>query len=392
MELEPPQRRVAIEEDVVGEHVADVGGAKDVGEAFAQFLCGGVVEDGRLEWAHVGLLLRRWFSCDRTKPAGSRRIGRSTESRRRASSVELLSRSRRENRWFARCARTARASYGRQASTTNHSWRTDEQRPSQRQDGEPDDGRRSSTRTTTPWRRSSPTTSCSTSVARTRWRATTRVSVGCSAVVGSWFEATNGQIELDQQFCIGDRRVGRRVGTRHAGPQRQDPRVPQRLRVPVRGRSDRRDVDVPRRAARRRPRRSSPDRRRRSARLGVDGASHRGRSSGVRRPTGGATPSGCVDVDLESARRRRSRPARDRGVPHRSRRGGLRPLGASPPDVLRRRRGAPGGVLRVRSSPRASGSRATSAAAEAGSTAPPGSWTTRASTASSRATSNTGWR
>ncbi len=54
-ELEAPQRRVAIEEDVVGEHVADIGGAKDVGESFAEFLCGGVVEDGRLEWAHVGL-------------------------------------------------------------------------------------------------------------------------------------------------------------------------------------------------------------------------------------------------------------------------------------------------------------------------------------------------
>ena len=74
---------------------------------------------------------------------------------------------------------------------------------------------------------------------------------GFLGVVGSWFEATNGQIELDQQFCIGDRRLGRRVGTRHAGSQRQDPRVAQRLRVPVRRRSDRRDVDVPRRAARR---------------------------------------------------------------------------------------------------------------------------------------------
>ena len=91
---------------------------------------------------------------------------------------------------------------------------------------------------------------------------------GFLGVIGSWFEATNGQIELDQQFCIGDRRVGRRVGARHAGPQRQDPRVAQRLRVPVRGRSDRRDVDVPRRAARGRPRRSSPDRGRRWARLG----------------------------------------------------------------------------------------------------------------------------
>ena len=27
---------------------------------------------------------------------------------------------------------------------------------------------------------------------------------GLLGVVGSWFEATNGQIELDQQFCLGD--------------------------------------------------------------------------------------------------------------------------------------------------------------------------------------------
>ena len=65
------------------------------------------------------------------------------------------------------------------------------------------DGRRSSTRTTMPWPRSSPTTSCSISAARIRWRATTRVSEGCSASSVRWFEATNGQIELDQQFCIG---------------------------------------------------------------------------------------------------------------------------------------------------------------------------------------------
>ena len=54
-----------------------------------------------------------------------------------------------------------------------------------------------------PSRRSSPTTSCSISVARIRWRAITPVSEDFSGVIGSWFEATNGQIELDQQFCIG---------------------------------------------------------------------------------------------------------------------------------------------------------------------------------------------
>ena len=38
LELEAPQRRVAVEEDVVGEHVADVGGAEHVGETFAELL------------------------------------------------------------------------------------------------------------------------------------------------------------------------------------------------------------------------------------------------------------------------------------------------------------------------------------------------------------------
>ncbi len=47
---------------------------------------------------------------------------------------------------------------------------------------------------------------------------------------------------------------------RWAATATTDPRVAQRLRVPVRGRSHRRDVDVPRRPRPTRPRRSSPDR------------------------------------------------------------------------------------------------------------------------------------
>ena len=38
LELEPPQRRVAVQEDVVGEHVAGVRGAEHVREAFAELL------------------------------------------------------------------------------------------------------------------------------------------------------------------------------------------------------------------------------------------------------------------------------------------------------------------------------------------------------------------
>ena len=84
LELEPPQRRVAVEEDVVGEHVADIGGAEDVGEAFAQFLCGGVVEDGRLEWRSCRALLVVIAPMRPYEASRHRRIGRSTESRRRA--------------------------------------------------------------------------------------------------------------------------------------------------------------------------------------------------------------------------------------------------------------------------------------------------------------------
>jgi hypothetical protein len=68
---------------------------------------------------------------------------------------------------------------------------------------------------------------------------------GFSGVLGSWFEATNGRSSSTSSSASG-RRVGGGVGARHAGSQRQDARVAQRLRVPVRGRSHRRDVDVPR--------------------------------------------------------------------------------------------------------------------------------------------------
>ncbi len=47
LELEAPQGRVAVEDGVVGEDGAGVGGAEDVGEAFADLLGQDVVEDGR---------------------------------------------------------------------------------------------------------------------------------------------------------------------------------------------------------------------------------------------------------------------------------------------------------------------------------------------------------
>ena len=49
LELEAPERRVAVEEHVLGEDVADVRGAEHVGEAFAQVLRGRVVEDRGFE-------------------------------------------------------------------------------------------------------------------------------------------------------------------------------------------------------------------------------------------------------------------------------------------------------------------------------------------------------
>jgi hypothetical protein len=48
---------VTVEEEVVGEHVADDGAAKDVRQSFAQFLRGGVVENGGAECSHRVLLL-----------------------------------------------------------------------------------------------------------------------------------------------------------------------------------------------------------------------------------------------------------------------------------------------------------------------------------------------
>jgi hypothetical protein len=56
---------VAVEEDLLGENIADLGGAEHVGETFAEFLCSGIVENGRLGCAHVrgslsGSSLRRY--------------------------------------------------------------------------------------------------------------------------------------------------------------------------------------------------------------------------------------------------------------------------------------------------------------------------------------------
>ncbi len=75
---------------------------------------------------------------------------------------------------------------------------------------------------------------------------------GFLGVLGSFFEMTGGRIKLDQQFCLAA--DGWAAEWEHAtlGRARDDEttRVAQRLRVPVRRCSHRRDVDVPRRAGR----------------------------------------------------------------------------------------------------------------------------------------------
>ena len=76
---------------------------------------------------------------------------------------------------------------------------------------------------------------------------------GFLSVLGSFFEMTNGQIELDTKFCLAT--DGWAAEFEHAtlgNRNGRDPRVAERLRLPVRGRSHRRDVDVPRAPARRR--------------------------------------------------------------------------------------------------------------------------------------------
>ncbi len=225
-----------------------------------------------------------------------------------------------------------------------------------------------------PWPRSSPTTSSSISVARIRWRATTPVSAGCSGSSVRWFEATNGQIELDQQFCLGA--DGWAAEWEHATLRRNgnDARVPQRVRVPVRRRSHRRDVDVPRRTARRG-----------RGVLRLTAAARWAKLAGMVQAIEDARAA-CDDRRWGDAwrlwstrrrrgpRRRRSRPGGNGGLPDRPRRGGLRPLGARPPGLLGRRRGAPGGALRGEARPGLRVQRRPRAAAEAGSIAPPGSW------------------
>ena len=83
---------------------------------------------------------------------------------------------------------------------------------------------------------------------------------GLLETLGYFFEATGGDIKLDQKYLHRRGRLGHRVGARHARPQRQDPRVGQLVRLPIRWRPHRRDVDVPRR---------SPGRRRSILRLGA---------------------------------------------------------------------------------------------------------------------------
>ena len=51
---------------------------------------------------------------------------------------------------------------------------------------------------------------------------------GLLEVLGSLFEMTGGQIDLDQQFCIGSRRLGGRVRARHARPPGDDETIESR--------------------------------------------------------------------------------------------------------------------------------------------------------------------
>ncbi len=166
---------------------------------------------------------------------------------------------------------------------------------------------------------------------------------GFLGVIGSFFEATNGDIKLEQQFCVGT--DGWAAEWEHATLGRNGKTLEsrQRLRVPVRRRSDRRDVDVPRRAARR----------------------GRGILRLTRRPSGKLDDvvraiedarAACDDHRWGDAFRLLSSVELDAldiddldrlatALPHRPRRGRVRLLGPSPPDVHRRRRSAPGGVL-----------------------------------------------
>ena len=214
---------------------------------------------------------------------------------------------------------------------------------------------------------------------------------GFLGVLGSFFEVTGGQIELDQQFCVGA--DGWAAEWEHAtlGPQRDDKTLESRNAFVYRFEGDRiaemwMFLGVLPEAAEA----SSPDRSLVRARLGgVVRAIEEARAACDSHRWGDAwrllsgVDVDALDVDdLDRLATAAYLTGHDEeGFTH----------WVGPPAVRQRGRGAPGGALRDASSPRGSASRATSAAAAAGSTAPPASWRRPASTASSRATSSTAW-
>ena len=105
---------------------------------------------------------------------------------------------------------------------------------------------------------------------------------GLLGVVGSWFEATNGQIELDQQFCIGT--DGWAAEWEHATLGRNGKTLESRNAFVYRFEGDRiaemwMFLGALPEAARGLLRLIPAERQ-----TGRRGASHRGRTSGMRRP------------------------------------------------------------------------------------------------------------
>ena len=75
---------------------------------------------------------------------------------------------------------------------------------------------------------------------------------GFLGALGAIFELTDGDVKIEQLFCIAEGDVGDRVGARASSAATAHARDEQRVRLPVRRRSDRRDVDDLRRAGRQR--------------------------------------------------------------------------------------------------------------------------------------------
>ena len=214
---------------------------------------------------------------------------------------------------------------------------------------------------------------------------------GCSETVGCVFEATNGQIELEQQFCIGA--DGWAAEWEHAtlGRNGTDSRVattPSCTDSTVTG-SPRCGCSSAR--SRTRPRRSSADppaSRQEWSRMEPD----RGRARGMRPPVGRRLPPALRRSSSRhstSTTSTASRPRRTSPVTTKRR---FAALGTRPPASASTTARSTGRRTSGCDSGRGSGSRATSARCRG--------WVDRTarlldeatSTASSRATSSTGWR